>query len=214
MPKRRSRWSVAEKPQQAFSVGARGLHLRRCFLEVALLLALGSAGGLGLNAVRRDPLPYDLPASLLLTESGVRAVFLAEAHRHFASAQYVFVDAREEGTYRAGHIEGALSLPVARFDELYPELQLWAAGQPLLVYSGTRSLLAADELARRLKAAGEERVLLLAAGYEAWAARGLPVEAGNQGCLDVGSEGIPLQTPDPAQDPEGMQTTTEASEGE
>ena len=41
----------------------------------------------------------------------------------------------------------------------------------------------ADDLARRLKTSGEEAVLLLAPGFEAWAARGHPVESGDGGLL-------------------------------
>jgi rhodanese-related sulfurtransferase len=171
-------------PRQRIRLGPRAW---RYLLEMVVLLVLGAAAGVALNALRPDPLPYDLPGTLLRTESGVRAVFIREARHLFDAAEYVFVDAREKDEYLAGHIEGALSLPTGHFEGLYPELQTWSDGQPLLVYAGSTSLLPADELARLLKEAGESNVRLFASGYEAWRARGYPIARGAEGLLGGGA---------------------------
>jgi len=163
--------------------------LPRFLLEILMIALLGAGAGALLNALRPDPLPYVLPGSVLQIESGVRAVFIREAHRLFEAGDYIFVDAREEEEFRAGHIEGALSVPVALFDALYPELQVWVAGQPLLIYGGSPSLLSADELARRLRAKGEKKLLIFAAGFEGWRARGYLVETGGEGLLRENASG-------------------------
>jgi rhodanese-related sulfurtransferase len=162
--------------------------VRRIAFEILVLLVIGVGAGALLNALRPDPLPYALPGTVLETESGVRAVFLREGHRLFEAGEYIFIDAREEAEFRAGHIEGALSLPAERFDALYPELQVWAAGQPLLIYGGSENLLAADELARALREKGEKQLLIFAAGFEGWRARGYPIETGDAGRLSEGEE--------------------------
>jgi len=156
----------------------------RLILEALLLAALGAGAGLARNAARTDPLPFDLPASLLAAESGARAVFFGEAVRLYDEGETIFVDARETDAFLAGHVSGALSLPAGRFDELYESLQLWSGGQPLLVYANRDNALPADELARRLLEAGEEKVTVLASGFDGWAARGLPVESGEDGILE------------------------------
>jgi rhodanese-related sulfurtransferase len=156
--------------------------------EAGILIVLATALGLMVNAVRRDPLPLNLPGHLLLTESGARVVFLSEAQRLYDDADYVFVDARDEAAFLAGHIEGALSLPTQRFAELYPELKLWTAGQPLLLYGDAGNLLTADDLAIQLLKAGEARVLLLAEGLNGWLARGYPVATGSDGLLTLDDE--------------------------
>lgn len=153
-----------------------------------MILLVGAGAGATLNALRPDPLPYALPGTVLEMESGVRAVFIREAHRLFEAGDYIFVDAREDAEFRAGHIEGALSLPGEQFNALYPELQAWAAGQPLLVYGGSENLLAADELARALREEGEKQLLVFAAGFEGWRARGYPIETGDAGRLSRGEE--------------------------
>jgi 3-mercaptopyruvate sulfurtransferase SseA len=158
----------------------------RYALEVALVVVLGAAAGLLANGLRRDGLPYDLPDSVLHTESGVRAVFIGEAHRLYEAADYIFVDARERAEFRAGHIEGALSLPMAEFSVLYPELQTWAAGQPVLVYGSGRNLLAPDGLASLLREKGEKKLLLFVSGIESWRARGYPIATGTDGEMTEG----------------------------
>jgi len=159
--------------------------LGRLLGEAALLLVLGAAAGLARNAARNDSLPLDLAPALLAAESGARAVFPGEAIRLHNGGTTIFVDARSEEEFRAEHISGALSLPVSRFGELYETLQLWSGGQPLLVYAGRGDLLSADELARLLRQAGEENVMVLASGFEGWIARKLPVESGENGILEI-----------------------------
>jgi rhodanese-related sulfurtransferase len=155
----------------------------RYLLEVALVVCLGAAAGVIVNGLRADGLPYDLPGSVLHTESGVRAIFLSEAHRRYEKADYIFVDAREREEFRAGHIEGALSLPMAEFTTLYPELQNWTAGQPLIVYGSGENLLAPDGLAGLLRERGEKNLLLFVSGIEGWRTRGFPVATGAEGEL-------------------------------
>lgn len=60
---------------------------------------------------------------------------------------YIIVDVREQSEYDAGHIEGAILVPVGDIDELAPEL-LPNKGEILLIYcrSGNRSAQAAAKL--------------------------------------------------------------------
>src|SRR5262245_5715365 len=78
---------------------------------------------------------------------------------------WTLVDVREREEYRAGHLEGALSLPRG-FLELRIEEAVPNKSTPLIAYcaSGVRSLMAA----RTLKDMGYEHVVSLAGGYTAW----------------------------------------------
>ena len=164
----------------------------RWLLETVVILGLGAAGGWLLNTVREEPLPLDLPSAQLLTESGARIVSPGAARRLFEEGDYVFVDARPTVEYLAGHIEGALSLSTSHFDELYHELTLWSGGQPLLVYGSGAEVPVADDLARRLGEAGEEQVVIMTAGFEAWESRSYPIERGADGLLAPFDEHPPL----------------------
>ncbi len=151
--------------------------------QTMLLMILGAAIGFAINTQRTDPLPVDLPGSLLLTESGAPVVFPGRAYDLYKEGRHVFVDARRQHLHVAGHIEGSLSMPLEDFDLLLPELQLWTAGQPILVYGSEKDFVTVDDLARRLIETGEPEVVLLAPGVEAWEARGYPMATGTAGLI-------------------------------
>jgi len=72
------------------------------------------------------PLPQAGPASPTVeTPQEVQRVTLEESKAAFDNGTAIFVDARSESAYAAGHIPGALSIPLAelkpRIDELDPE---------------------------------------------------------------------------------------------
>jgi len=83
------------------------------------------------------------------------------------------VDVREPGEFAAGHIAGAVNLPLSRFD---PGL-LPAAGARTLVLNcagGKRSAMALERCAAARAAVDTH----LAGGIAAWAQAGLPVVQG------------------------------------
>ncbi|MEQ4205055.1 rhodanese-like domain-containing protein [Actinopolymorpha sp. B17G11] len=83
------------------------------------------------------------------------------------------VDVRTEREYAAGHIAGALNVPL---DRLAFELDALPPGQVLTVCSmGNRSRHGADRLVRLGRTA-----LSLRGGTKAWAAAGLPIAAGTE----------------------------------
>lgn len=158
--------------------------LRHALPQMIVLMIIGTAAGFALNRTRLDPLALDTPGLQLLTESGAPTILTGKARELFDEGEYIFIDAREEDAFLRGHIEGALSLPYARFSELYSMLQEWTGGQPLLVYGSASDIVTADDVARRLFDAGEEEVVLLATGYEAWVARDYPMLSGAEGLLE------------------------------
>jgi hypothetical protein len=166
--------------QRSFVTGL----LLRALPETMLLMAVGTAVGFALNARRADPLPVRMPGFHLLTESHASVIFPVRAREYFDQGTHVFVDARDEEAYIEQHVEGAFSLPIARFNELAPELRMWTAGQPIVVYGSESDFVSADDLARRLITSGEKEVFLLVPGLETWVARGFPLESGSDGILD------------------------------
>jgi rhodanese-related sulfurtransferase len=99
--------------------------------------------------------------------------------RH-ALNQVVFVDARNDDHYQAGHIPGAFQLDYYRPAEYLPVLMPIAqTAEQIVIYcnGGTceDSELAAGLLAQ---AVPKEKLLVYAGGFAEWLTNGLPVEVG------------------------------------
>lgn len=103
--------------------------------------------------------------------AGHREVSPSELAAMIRGGKAVVVDVREPDEFAAGHIPGALNLPLSRFaaSEL-PD----PAGRMLVLScaGGKRSAMALD----RCGLAGSAVDTHLAGGFAAWQAAGLPVE--------------------------------------
>ena len=98
------------------------------------------------------------------------------AHRLHAGGQVLFVDSRTTDDYRAGHIPGALSLPLGEFDRRIDAFRSqYAPDHPIVTYCSGRSCQDSHILARRLFEAGYENIAVFIDGYPGWAAEGYPI---------------------------------------
>ena len=141
------------------------------------MLAMATASlalGLGINFFARAPLPL-LKA---LPEAGSDMPAIGEVDADFVlqagnAPGTLLLDARAGAAYRAGHIPGALSLPLAdfaaEFAALAPRLH---EAQLLVLYCSDRNCGDSSELARRLWARGLKNLLLYKGGMEDWNRRG------------------------------------------
>ncbi|MCF1593782.1 rhodanese-like domain-containing protein [Streptomyces muensis] len=109
---------------------------------------------------------------------GPRAVDVDEAHARLTdtadstgstdSTGLTVVDVRTPGEYAAGHLPGALNIPLDRLDSALPALRRLPGGQLLVVCaSGARS-----ENACRLLAGHGIQAMTLTGGTQGWARRG------------------------------------------
>ena len=82
----------------------------------------------------------------------------------------MWLDARPDEEFAAGHIPGAKLLNAEHWDSLLPEvLNAWTPGQKVIVYCSKQSCDASHEVARRLREeANLKNVFVLEGGWEAW----------------------------------------------
>ena len=94
---------------------------------------------------------------------------LAAQHQEF-----VVLDVRGRSEWDAGHMPGAVHIPLAELPHRLPEVP---AGRPIAVHcqGGGRSAIAASVL----RAAGVNTVSNVTGGFEAWTAAGFPVREGD-----------------------------------
>ena len=106
----------------------------------------------------------------------VEAVPMAELLKRARSKQVVILDTRPASEYVAGHIAGALSVPI---DDLQRRIQQLAKGKDYVAYCRGPYCVYADRAVELLRANGR-RARRLRDGFPEWRAAGLPVANGLQ----------------------------------
>lgn len=109
-------------------------------------------------------------------------VSIKELLKRARSKQVVILDTRPAGEYLAGHIPGAISVPV---EDLKSRLQELTKGKAYVAYCRGPYCVYADRAVEMLRAHGR-RAGRLAGGFPDWRAAGLPVASGDEpGSLDT-----------------------------
>jgi rhodanese-related sulfurtransferase/DNA-binding transcriptional ArsR family regulator len=101
-------------------------------------------------------------------------VAMSELLRRARAGGVIVLDARPATEYAAGHIAGALSVPV---DDLKQRLKTLPKSKPYVAYCRGPYCIYADQAVEQLRAAGR-RARRLAVGFPEWQLAGLPVESG------------------------------------
>jgi len=104
------------------------------------------------------------------------AVPMVELLKRARSKQVVILDTRPASEYVAGHIPGAISVPV---DDLKQRLQQLTKGKEYVAYCRGPYCVYADRAVELLRAHGR-RARRLLDGFPEWRAAGLPVASGDQ----------------------------------
>jgi rhodanese-related sulfurtransferase len=84
-------------------------------------------------------------------------------------SEVLWVDARRQEEYEAGHIDGAVLLNEDRWYDLLPNvLAKWHPERRTVVYCSSSGCQASHHVAKRLRDSGLTNVWVLKGGWEAW----------------------------------------------
>ena len=149
-------------------------------LALPLLAALL---GLLVNQARSDSIPllgdWSPEARITLKFGKNILIPLEEARSKFLAGAAVFVDARPPDHYHEGHIQGALNLPLADFDQLADKVVMDFQEDTLIVtYCDGEDCALSAELALKLKEIGFVNVRVLHDGWNVWRRHQLPTQTG------------------------------------
>jgi DNA-binding transcriptional ArsR family regulator len=106
--------------------------------------------------------------------SGAEPVQMAELLKRARAGDVVIVDARPAREYAAGHIAGAISVPI---EDLHRRLRDLPTSRSYVAYCRGPYCVYADQAVARLRNTGRQAERL-AAGFPEWQSAGLPVETG------------------------------------
>jgi rhodanese-related sulfurtransferase/DNA-binding HxlR family transcriptional regulator len=169
--------SVANTSQHLRVLARTGLvRSRREGTRVFYLLASERVGDLW-GAVRDVAVRHVAEVNQLADEylgerDGVEHVSATELQERLARGDVVVLDVRPEPEYRAGHIPGARSVPLAALAALAPELP---RRRQIVAYCRGPYCVYADDAVRLLQARGL-KAHRLDVGFPEWRRAGLPVE--------------------------------------
>jgi rhodanese-related sulfurtransferase len=157
-------------------------------LKAVVILSTGSGAGLVYNAFSTAGIPLRTPVQPSFEEQiswslhiqGLR-VALADARQAFDHKEATFIDARSPRDYAAGHIPGALNLPVSEFEsrsrEVFKHLPKDAR---IITYCAGESCQSSILLARMLiEKLGYSRTQVFFDGWHAWGKAGYPFVTGD-----------------------------------
>ena len=108
---------------------------------------------------------------------GIEIGSVDQARKLFDSGKYIFVDARSPDDYAAGHIPGAVSLPVGHFEEkIAGFLEHYPPEASIITYCSGRSCMDSHHLAEFLLEFDYSSVKVFIDGFPGWEAEGHPIE--------------------------------------
>lgn len=109
--------------------------------------------------------------------AGIEIENVDQAKKLYDSGKYIFVDARSVEDYETGHIPGAVSLPVGRFEEnIAAFLERHPPEASIITYCSGRTCQDSHRLAENLLAFGYDNVNVFIDGFPGWEAEGHPIE--------------------------------------
>ncbi len=158
----------------------------RLILKAVAVLLIGSGAGFAYNVFSDAGIPLRTPLNIPPSDKvdwnlhveGLR-VTLDEAKRAFDRKDAVFVDARHPRTYAAGHIPGALNIPLSA-DKASVQRVLGDLPRTtrIIAYCGGISCQSSLALARALDGFGYTRTKAFYGGWHAWFWANYPITKG------------------------------------
>jgi len=144
---------------------------------------LASLLGLLVNQVRSDSIPLLgdwSPEGRITLKFGKNILIpFDEAKDKFLTGAAVFVDARTPELYQEGHIQGALNVPLAEFDQMMERVLTELPEEALIVtYCDGEECDLSAQLALKLREIGYENVRVLHNGWSLWKNHPLPFQSG------------------------------------
>jgi rhodanese-related sulfurtransferase len=103
---------------------------------------------------------------------------LEEFRGRHAAGSVLVVDVRDEFVFKAGHIPGAMNVPLGDIDRRAGEIRARAGGRRVVTYCSCPSEQTAASAAVTLAKSGVPNVSVLVGGYPEWIATGGAVERG------------------------------------
>jgi rhodanese-related sulfurtransferase len=151
---------------------------RQLWREIFILILLATLLGFGYSLLTKQGL---FSTNHTATEqSGLKIVTLHDAKAAFDAHTATFIDARHEFEFTAGHIRGAVNIPLTHLDQHTNLVHQVSKDERLIVYCDGVACNSSIELAAKLLEYGFSHVEVFYGGWQEWTEAGFPVEPSQQ----------------------------------
>ena len=164
------------------------MNSRNTFKEISLLLGLSAILAFAVNYFSPNGIAlvgqWDTAQGVVSARQKNNVVMdeleiddITHAKALYDTGNVLFVDARSTADYRDGHIKGALSLPVAQYDDqIEAFLARYDLDGPIMAYCSGRTCEDSHRLAQLLMERGYMNISVMIDGFPGWQAKGYPVD--------------------------------------
>jgi rhodanese-related sulfurtransferase len=152
------------------------MNMRQALLEASILIAAAIVLGFAYTFVTKQGFFVKTQAVHAAVTSNIEMISLSAAKELFNSNNALFIDARHEVDYQAGHIRGAVNVALNKFDIHVTRLNKNSKDKLLVIYCDGAECNSSIELAVKLMELGFTNVKVFFGGWQEWNSDKLPVE--------------------------------------
>ena len=159
------------------------MNIRIPIVQAILLVVLSLLIGLGSNIISSKPIPWFAEELAVVdmveinSDEPILAAISLEQAKVFFDEEVLFVDARDEGYYQAGHIKGAMK-NIFLYELIFKIEEKQNKDTPLVVYCGDPGCGDSEQLAYDFKDMGFTKLYVFKGGWLEWSKAGYPSEVG------------------------------------
>jgi rhodanese-related sulfurtransferase len=150
--------------------------MRQSLIEAFILIVAAIVLGFAYTFVTKQGFFVKTQAAPSTATSTMEMISLAKAEELFDSHNALFIDARHEFEYQAGHIYGAVNISLKMFEPHSTRLNKISKDKLLIVYCDGAECNSSIELAGKLMESGFTNVKIFFGGWQEWKSAKLPVE--------------------------------------
>ncbi len=150
--------------------------MRQAILESLLLIIAAIVLGVAYSFVTKQGFFAKTQSVQTAAPSNIEMISLATAKELFESNNALFIDARHESDFQAGHIRGAVNVALKKFDTHFAKLNNISKDKLLIVYCDGSECNSSIELAVKLMESGFTNVKVFFGGWQEWNSAKLPIE--------------------------------------
>lgn len=159
------------------------MNIRIPILQAILLVLISILIGIGSNILSSKPLPWFAVELSVVEDVEIKsnepilAAISIEQAKLFFDDEVLFVDARDEGYFEAGHIKGAMK-NIFLYELIFNIEEKQNKDTPLVVYCGDPGCGDSEQLAYDLKDSGFTKLYVFKGGWLEWSKASYPSEVG------------------------------------